>query len=218
MIKAMSSYTGSQQPQSGGYQSVYSQSGGPSAYTPKPQAPKRKAAPGDVYSARRAWKQAGGTGDWRAYMPGAGGYQNAPLAEPGGMSMPAYAPPSQPGTRGGAATPGLLDGGWGQPNARPSSPIPPYAAALPQGGFNASYGQLGGGYGSTPDFNRRDAFINNINETMAGYQGNQGTYQGNDTPPATWGQAPQFDFPALWKQAGNMVQSGWQNPLLGLLG
>jgi len=95
---------------------------------------------------------------------------------------------------------------------------PQYAPQQQQGGFNASYGQLGGGYGSSPNFGQRDAFINNINDTMAGYQANQGTYQGNDTPPASWGQTPQFNFPGMWQQAGNMVQSGWKNPLLGLMG
>jgi hypothetical protein len=80
------------------------------------------------------------------------------------------------------------------------------------------YGQVGGGYGSTPNFGQRDAFINNINNTMAGYQANQGTYLGDGAPPASWGQTPQFNFPGMWQQAGEMVQSGWKNPLLGLMG
>jgi hypothetical protein len=212
MIKAQSSYGGSQPSQGGSYQSVYNNQAptpiegnysGFGPYKPKPAASKPKTAPGDVYSAKRAWKQSGSQGDWRAYMPGqqTGGYQNAPMPRPRSPydSEPLRTQPSAPQDSG------------------------PYRSVYQppqqqQGGFDATYGQIGGGYGSTPNFGQRDAFINNINNTMSGYQANQGTYLGDGAPPASWGQTPQFNFPGMWQQAGDMVQSGWKNPLLGLMG
>lgn len=224
MIKAMSSYDGSQPAQSGPYKSVYNNNSptpiegdysGFGPYKPKPAAAKPKSAPGDVYSAKRAWKQSGGQGDWRAYMPNqqGGGYANAP------MPMP-----PQAGGQGAAQPSGPYRSVY-QPQSMDIGPALPYgnsqgqyAPQQQQGGFNASYGQIGGGYGSSPNFGQRDAFINNINDTMAGYQANQGTYLGSGSPSAAWGQSPQFNFPAMWQQAGDMVQSGWKNPLLGLMG
>jgi hypothetical protein len=228
MIKAMSSYDGSQPPQGGPYKSVYGNqqpqpiegnNTGFTPYQPKPAAAKPKQSPGDVYGARRAWKQSGGQGDWRAYMPsqqqGLAGREFAPMPlppqaggplQPGmGASQSAYQPQQSP----------VGDMGPALPYGSYQPPLPP---AQPPGGFNASYGQLGGGYGSTPNFGQRDAFVSNINDTMAGYQANQGTYLGAGAPPPTWGQTPQFNFPAMWQQAGNMVQGGWKNPLLGLMG
>jgi hypothetical protein len=57
-----------------------------------------------------------------------------------------------------------------------------------------------------PDFRQRDAFIANINNSL----GQQMSF-GTPTP-----QSPQLNFPALWQQAGQMVNNGWQNPLAGL--
>lgn len=217
MIKAQSPYGGTQaqsSPQAGmdtfGYQPVNRQS----AYSPKPAAAKPKSAPGDIYSARRAWKQSGGQGDWRAYMPSQqGGYENAPMPLPPQARGQAAAQPS--GQYQSVYQPQSMDMGPALPYGNSQGQ---YAPQQQQGGFNASYGQLGGGYGSSPNFGQRDAFINNINDTMAGYQANQGTYLGSGSPSASWGQSPQFNFPAMWQQAGDMVQSGWKNPLLGLMG
>lgn len=229
MIKAQSSYGGSQPSQGGSYQSVYnSQSPKPiegdysgfGPYKPKPAAAKpRGTAPGDIYSAKRAWKQAGSSGDWRAYMPSqqSGGYENAPMPLPPRVGGQGSAQPSGP-YRSVYQQQQSMGGDMGLALPYGNSQ-PQYAAAQqPQGGFSAMYGQIGGGYGSSPSFNQRDAFINNINDTMAGYQANQGTYLGSGAPPASWGQSPQFNFPAMWQQAGDMVQSGWKNPLLGLMG
>lgn len=227
MIKAMSSYDGSQPTQGGPYKSVYGNQqpqpiegdySGFGPYTPKPAAAKPKQSPGDVYGARRAWKQSGGQGDWRAYMPNqqTGGYQNAPMPLPpqaGGQGASQSSGPYR-----SAYQPQQPMGGDMGPAIPYGSYQPPQPQAQPQGGFNASYGQLGGGYGSDPNFGQRDAFVNNINDTMAGYQANQGTYLGGGAPPPTWGQTPQFNFPAMWQQAGNMVQNGWKNPLHGLIG
>ena len=75
---------------------------------------------------------------------------------------------------------------------------------------------MNGGYSSQPNYGQRDAFIQNINDATAAYQANQGTYLGQGAPPPTWGQAPQYNVPQMWQQAGNMVSNGWQNPLSGL--
>lgn len=103
----------------------------------------------------------------------------------------------------------------------------------PQGPYSGQFGQFPGAR-SRPDYSaygqqplprqqganvpQRDAFIQRINDTMAGYQGNQGVYQGDGAPPPSWGRPPQFNFPQMWNQAGQMVSNGWTNPLLGLLG
>ncbi len=54
----------------------------------------------------------------------------------------------------------------------------------------------------TPDYGRRDAFIDLLNRRLSAYQ---------RTPDGSMGR-PSFDVNALWSQAGDMVQSGWQNP------
>jgi len=99
-------------------------------------------------------------------------------------------------------------------------PIPQFPFSgnqnVPQSTFTAQYGNMNGGYSSQPNYGQRDAFIQNINDTTAGYQGNQGTYLGQGAPPQSWGQAPQYNVPQMWQQAGNMVSNGWQNPLSGL--
>jgi len=87
---------------------------------------------------------------------------------------------------------------------------------VPQSTFTAQYGNMNGGYSSQPNYGQRDAFIQNINDATAGYQANQGTYLGQGAPPPTWGQAPQYNIPQMWQQAGDMVSNGWQNPLSGL--
>lgn len=69
-----------------------------------------------------------------------------------------------------------------------------------------------GGTAQTPDYTRRDAFINTLNDRLASYQRNSGVFQGDGRPPASWGGAPQFDIPSLWSQAGEAVRSGFSNP------
>ncbi len=61
-----------------------------------------------------------------------------------------------------------------------------------------------------PDFRQRDAFIASIVNSLGEQQmANMG---GSQMVP------PTLNFPALWSQAGNMVQDGWTNPLAGLFG
>lgn len=74
----------------------------------------------------------------------------------------------------------------------PQAPRPP--------AFQATYGQIGGGYSSQPNFGQRDAFIQNLNQQMG-----QHIQMGMGGPP-------QFNIGQAWNQAGNMAQQGWQNP------
>ncbi len=122
-------------------------------------------------------------------QPSYGGMGGASPYLSGGMNMPAYS---------GSA--GRSRGGGQQGSASPY---------LGQQGLPRNQGA---------NYPQRDAFIQRINDTMGGYQANQGVYQGDGAPPPSWGRPPQFNFPQLWNQAGQMVSSGWTNPLLGLLG
>lgn len=131
------------------------------------------------------------------------------------MDSPSYGGGASP-FLGGASAQG------GSPPQQQGAYSGPYGT---QPGFRSRGGQRYGDYGQQPlprqqgaNVPQRDAFIQRINDTMAGYQGNQGVYQGDGAPPPSWGRPPQFNFPQLWNQAGQMVSNGWTNPLLGLLG
>ena len=89
-----------------------------------------------------------------------------------------------------------------QPGDWPIDVAPATGRRLPpqQPQFSASYGGLFGGQSATPQFAQRDALIQRLNDTMLPYQLGQATGR------------PQFNMPALWSQAGQMVQNGWQNP------
>lgn len=69
--------------------------------------------------------------------------------------------------------------------------------------FQASYGQLGGGFSDQPGTQQRDAFISQINNQLGQMQS-----QSRQQPMG----APQFDFARMFNQADNMVQQGYQNP------
>jgi hypothetical protein len=78
-----------------------------------------------------------------------------------------------------------------------------FAYATPQNRpapFTQRFTNFDGTQSEQPDFGRRDAFIQNINDAMLPYYG--GKSQG----------APQFDFQNMWSKAGDMVSNGWQNP------
>lgn len=57
----------------------------------------------------------------------------------------------------------------------------------------------------------RDAFIASINNSLMQQQLANGLNAQGAMPP-------QFNFPALYQQAGQMVSNGWSNPLAALLG
>ena len=172
----------------------------------------------------------------------AGGAPNSPMQYRAPTSQPSYGGGPNPYLSGGQAsgqqTPPspYLGGGFSQfgnserqQSQGGASPFLGGRSRQRGGGDYSQYGpQAGGnrgGIGSTqrsanqmPDYSQRDAFIQRLNDTMAGYQANQGVYQGQGAPPPSWGQPPQFNFPQLWQDAGQMVSNGWRNPLLGLLG
>jgi hypothetical protein len=75
--------------------------------------------------------------------------------------------------------------------------------------FQAQTFNFDGTQSQMPNFQQRDAFINNINTQLGQMQGQ------------SWNQpmgAPQFNFPQMWGQAGQQVQQGFQNPFAGQLG
>lgn len=57
-------------------------------------------------------------------------------------------------------------------------------------------------------YNQRDAFINNINQSL-GQKMMQNFGSAQPMPP-------QMNYGALWGQAGEMARNGWSNPLAGL--
>lgn len=69
-----------------------------------------------------------------------------------------------------------------------------------------------GGRSEAPDYGRRDAFIDSLNQRLAQYQTNSGVYQGQGAPTPNWGIAPSYDIAALWSQAGDMSKRGFSNP------
>jgi hypothetical protein len=78
-----------------------------------------------------------------------------------------------------------------------------YAYATPNNRpapFTQRYTNFDGTQSEQPNFGQRDAFIQNINDSMLPYYG--GKAQG----------APQFDFQSMYRRAGDMVKDGWQNP------
>jgi len=101
-----------------------------------------------------------------------------------------------------------------QPMARPGqaqSQQSPYATATPYGqqasrppAFQAYTQNFDGTQSQMPDFQRRDAFISQINNQLG-----QMAQQSQQRPGA---RPPKLNFPQMWNQAGQMVQQGWQNP------
>lgn len=74
--------------------------------------------------------------------------------------------------------------------------------------FSASYGQLGGGTGTSPNFNVRDALIGLINDATMAQQ--MGAIGGAGGPPS-------YDFQSMLSDAQRMAANGYSNPLMGLL-
>jgi len=88
-----------------------------------------------------------------------------------------------------------------RPATQQPSPSPQQAANyMPQQSFSMP----------PMDFGTRDAFIASINNSLAQQQANGFNTQG--------AAPPQFNFPALYRQASQMVANGWSNPLAALLG
>lgn len=123
--------------------------------------------------------------------------QGTPYGTPGGMpSIPGFQSFAMPGY----GTRQQADGSeqyTGQNDFGNFGNMPVNQRPLP---FSAQYTNFDGTASSQPDFGRRDAFIQNINDAMLPYY--VGQSQG----------APQFDFQSMYQKAGDMVSNGWQNP------
>jgi len=100
-------------------------------------------------------------------------------------------------------------------------PIPPGTFVTPSGTLEQNYTYYGmqsppatnympqQSFSMPPmNFGTRDAFIASINNSLAQQQANGFNTQG--------AAPPQFNFPALYQQANQMVANGWSNPLAGL--
>ena len=137
-------------------------------------------------------------------------YRPAPAYQPLPQSAPAQ--PIQPQPQGTPYNPM-------QPMAfaPPPTPFsftmpmgPPSLADLPPDqrppGFQQSFTDPFGNQTTENPMAQRDAMIEMLNRQMLPYQ--MGQQQGR----------PSFNLPAMWQQAGDMVQGGWTNPLAGLFG
>jgi len=80
--------------------------------------------------------------------------------------------------------------------------------------FQATTQNFDGTQSQMPNFQQRDAFIGQINNQLGQMQSQSWQQPGMG--------APQFNFPQMWGQAGEMAQQGYQNPFAqagqGLLG
>jgi len=99
-----------------------------------------------------------------------------------------------------------------QPAIDPNVANNPYANRPPP--FQATTQNFDGTQSEMPNYQQQYAFISQINNQLGQMQ-NQSWQQ-----PGVG--APQFDFPQMWGQAGEMAQQGFQNPFAqagqGLLG
>lgn len=113
------------------------------------------------------------------------------------------------GTPGMRITPAVSYGGEGQGNLA-------YASNRPAP-FRTSVTAPWASVPSDPAAfaNQRNAFIQRLNEERGRQSAQAGVYYGNEAPQF---YRPSRDFGALWRGAGDMVASGWTNPLAGLFG
>ena len=101
---------------------------------------------------------------------------------------------------------GTSETAYGQPRMQIADQFKP--------GFFSRSQNFDGSFTEQPNYALRDAFANSINEAMFPYYANSGTYLGEGAPPATWGQAPSFDFNQMLTKSRDMVSDGWTNPFI----
>ena len=75
-----------------------------------------------------------------------------------------------------------------------------YASDQRPANFTAQYGNMEGGYSSSPNTATRDAFIQSLNDQMTPYMSGQQKGPINFSPEKAW------------ESAGKMVDQGWRNP------
>lgn len=120
-------------------------------------------------------------------------FNPAPAATPYGQQKPALM--LEPGLRPLPGSPAELHFG-GKPRPQQPGNRPPPFQTLTQN-FDGTVSQM-------PNFQQRDAFIAQINNQLGQMQ-NQSRQRPGMGPP-------QFNFPQMWNQAGQMAQQGFRNP------
>lgn len=176
----------------------------------------------------RGQQPASSSGNFSAYSPG----QAQPQQNPYGTATPYGGKPQAMGpqwNQGGTnqqqtrqqpfqqyMTQGSPYGGGNQfqqrPAVDPNVANNPYANRPPP--FQATTQNFDGTQSQMPNFQQRDAFISQINNQLGQMQGQSWQQPGMG--------APQFNFPQMLGQAGQMAQQGFQNPFApsgqGILG
>jgi len=178
----------------------------------KPAEPRREQAPRPSSTRSPAAPQAAmPRGNFYDRETGLTYTQDGRVLDSGGNEIMDAPRPGRPGLSpagGSGGFPQMMPGGsgfgWGAPGSGGSFYREPFMSfggtQFPPSGFYPSYGSPAGGQFSSPQTGQVDAFIQRLNDSMAPYQ--MGMASGR----------PSFDINSLWSQAGNMVQSGWQNP------
>jgi hypothetical protein len=166
----------------------------------------------------RGQQPASSSGNFSAYSPG----QAQPQQNPYGTATPYGGKPQAMGpqwNQGGTnqqqtrqqpfqqyMTQGSPYGGGNQfqqrPEVDPNVANNPYANRPPP--FQATTQNFDGTQSQMPNFQQRDAFISQINNQLGQMQGQSWQQPGMG--------APQFNFPQMWGQAGQMAQQGFRNP------
>ncbi len=80
--------------------------------------------------------------------------------------------------------------------------------------FSQSFTSPDGTTSDQPNFNQRDAFLNNLLDHDSDNPG--GRYQGRGRAPQSF-MEPRPDIMGMWNKAGSMARDGWTNPVAGLL-
>lgn len=165
-------------------------------YGPPPPAPPSYGTPpprrGGMRTAEFRDTDFDGTDDRDQDGPGAPGYDNPGQGQ-------GFAPAYGPGTSDQYMqdNPDTIgpDGAWSRRPAPPPQRPPPFQATTQN--FDGTTSQM-------PNFQQRDAFIASLTGRLGQMQ-----QQSQQTPGMG---APQFNFPQLYEQAGQMVDQGFQNP------
>ena len=80
--------------------------------------------------------------------------------------------------------------------------------------FSQSFTSPDGTTSDQPNFNQRDAFLNNLLDNDSENPG--GRYQGRGRAPQSF-MEPRPDIMGMWNKAGSMARDGWTNPVAGLM-
>ena len=129
--------------------------------------------------------------------------QAQPQQSPYGTSAPYGGGQGQKIRLADPVHPAQLGGNYIDPNVANN----PYANRPPP--FQATTQNFDGTQSQMPNFQQRDAFINQITNQLGQMQGQSWQRPGMG--------APQFNFPQMWGQAGQMADQGWRSPFASAL-